>query len=422
MRDQQDILIIGAGLAGLMSAVHAVYAGATVRLIAAGWGQQMVTPGWISVCDRADDDVIAEVRGYAALNPEHPYALGGDDAMVAGIDGFRAVTKEIGQPHDCRKKDGHNMRLMTLLGAVGKAMIAPRGMANGDLTDIAGPVLLVGFRGWRDFHPELAAGNLCKQGIEARAVWVDLPESRPYWDNWATDLARWFDQPDFRAQITKQIRADGAVKVGFPAVLGLDHPLDVLADMAEKIGCPVFEIPTLPPSLPGIRLSNGLRRWLLRKGVRVQIGHPVVRGIVENGRCTGVEVEALGHRNPFYADQVILATGGLYSGGIESDEAGHLREPIFDLPVQTPPGEGRVGWYDDNLLKLRGHPIHRYAGLRVDHQMRPLDGSGAPILENVYAVGNLIAGFNPLTDGCAEGIALATAYKAVQVALSLESE
>ncbi len=56
-----------------------------------------------------------------------------------------------------------------MLGAMQKAMMAPRGIANGDLTDISGPVLLVGFKGWRDFNPELAAGNLCEQGIDARA-------------------------------------------------------------------------------------------------------------------------------------------------------------------------------------------------------------------------------------------------------------
>ena len=87
-----------------------------------------------------------------------------------------------------------------------------------------------------------------------------------------------------------------------------------------------------------------------------------MRGIVENGRCVGVEVEALGHTNPFYADHFILATGGLYNGGILSDESGRLWEPIFDLPVQRPNGEGRDGWYHDNLLQHRGHPIHRAVG------------------------------------------------------------
>ncbi len=130
-----------------------------------------------------------------------------------------------------------------------------------------------------------------------------------------------------------------------------------------------------------------LRRWLLRQGVRVQIGHPVVRGIIENKRCVGVEVEALGHTNPFYADHIILATGGLYNGGILSDESGRLWEPIFDLPVQASARRRSHGWYHDSLLSQRGHPIHRAAGIRVNKQMRPLDAKGDPVLDNVLSVG-----------------------------------
>ena len=88
--------------------------------------------------------------------------------------------------------------------------------------------------------------------------------------------------------------------------------------------------------------------------------------------------------------------------------------------MAAPPGDGREGWYGERLLQERGHPIHRLAGLRVNKQLQPLDQHGDPVLENVYAVGHLLAGFNPLTDGCAEGIALATAYKAVRTALQLD--
>jgi glycerol-3-phosphate dehydrogenase subunit B len=418
-----DVIVIGAGLAGLMAAVGAVQAGARVRVIAAGWGQQIVTPGWISVCDRADDDVIAEVRGYAALHPEHPYALAGDEAMVRGIEAFRNIAQKNGLPYDMRDKDGHNLRLMTALGAVQRPMLAPRGMANGDLTGVSGPVLLVGFTGWRDFYPELAIDNLRAAGVESRAVRIDLPaEQSSTWDLWPGDVARLFDVADFRAAVGQRVKphVKGAVKVGFPAVLGMENPAEVLVDLSEQIGAPVFEIPTLPPSMAGVRLSNALRRWLLRHRARVQVGHPVVRGAVENGRCTHVEVGALGHTNAFYADHFILATGGLYNGGILSDETGRLWEPLFDLPVAAPPGEGRAGWYGEHLLQDRGHPIHRLAGLRANKQLQPLGQDGSPILENVYAVGHLLAGFNPLTDGCAEGIALATAYKAVQTALQLD--
>jgi glycerol-3-phosphate dehydrogenase subunit B len=323
-----------------------------------------------------------------------------------------------------RHKDGHNMRLMTALGAIQRAMIAPRAMANGDLTDLKGAILIVGFHGWRDFYPELAAQNLRAQGIDARALTVQLPETRGYWDMWPGDIARQFDHASCRAAIVRQVQShlNGIAKVGFPAVLGLADHLEALSDLGAQLKRPVFEIPTLPPSTVGVRLSNAIRRWLLRERARVQIGHPVVRGIVEDGRCRAVEVEALGHPNRFTADHFVLATGGLYNGGIQSDEAGRLWEPIFDLAVQSPPGEGRAGWYHEHLLQARGHPIHRLAGLRVDKQMRPLNAAGEPMLENVYAVGHLIAGFNPLTDGCAEGIALATAYKAVRIALALEEK
>jgi len=421
-RGDVDVIVIGAGLAGLMAAVHAVNAGARVRLIAQGWGQQIVTPGWISVCDRAEDDVIAEVRGYAALHPDHPYGRAGADAMVAGLDSFRAAAEAAGLPYDQRKKDGHNMRLITLLGAIQRAMIAPRGMAAGDLTELKGSLLIVGFAGWRDFYPELAAANLRRQGIDARALTVQLPDADRWWDLWPGDLARHFDAAPFREAIARQVapHARDVERVGFPAVLGMDEHPRALDDLRRQIERPVFEIPTLPASTAGVRLSDRLRRWLLRQGARVQIGHPVVRGVVEGRRCIGVQVESLGHPTLFRADRVILATGGLYNGGIQTDESGRVWEPLFDLPVEAPEVESRVAWYHDALLIERGHPIHRQTGLRVNTQLQPLDAAGEPALENVYVAGQMLAGFNPLTDGCAEGIALATAYKAIYTALELE--
>src|SRR5690606_8538931 len=256
VREDVDVIVIGAGLAGLMAAVHAVNAGARVRLIAQGWGQQMVTPGWLSVCDRAEDDVIAEVRGYAALHPEHPYGRAGDDAMVAGLESFRSAAEAVGLPYAQRKKDGHNMRLITLLGGVQRAMIAPRGIAAGDLTDHHGPLLLVGFAGWRDFYAEMTAANLRRQGIDAHALAVELPDQDRWWDLWPGDLARHFDAAPFREMIARQVapHVAGVARVGFPAVLGMaEHP-HVLDDLARQIGRPVFEIPTLPASTAGVRL------------------------------------------------------------------------------------------------------------------------------------------------------------------------
>lgn len=415
-----DVIVIGAGLAGLTAGALAVRAGASVRLIAQGWGQQMVTPGWISVWDHAEGDVLAAAAQMAAAQPDHPYARAGADALPAALDAFCDLAQTVGLPYD-RRDDGRALRLPTALGAIQTPLIAPRGLANGDLADLTDPVLLVGFRGWRDFHPDLAAGNLRAQGIDARAVQIDPPEFRDNWDMWPGDFARQMDSAAFRQTVAQQVKphAGGAVKIGFPAVLGLDRPGEALHDLAAALSCPVFEIPTLPPSTPGVRLSNRLRTWLLRQRARVQVGHPVMRARVEGGRGVAVEVEGLGHTTLFYADQFILATGGLYSGGLLSDDAGHLWEPLFDLPLVTPPGEGRAGWYGERLLQPGGHAIHR-AGVRVDASLRPVDAAGAPVLDNVRAVGHLLAGFNPLADGCAEGVALVTAYQAARAALDIE--
>ncbi|GAB4408356.1 MAG: glycerol-3-phosphate dehydrogenase subunit GlpB [Anaerolineae bacterium] len=422
-RHSADVIVIGAGLAGLLAAVHAVRQGARVRLIANGWGQQIVSPGWISVFDGTEGNTLAAVQDFAAAHPDHPYALVGPEALVNALALLQEIAAEIGEPFAPPRPDGCNLRLPTMLGGMQTPLLAPLGIANGDLTDVHGPVLIVGFDGWRDFYPEMVAGNLSRQGIAARAVSVSLASGRPGWDEWPADLAHRLDDPALRAAIVRQVQPHvrDAVKVGFPAVLGMERHADALREFQAALGCPVFEIPVLPPSPAGTRLSNGIRRWLLRQRARVQIGHPVVRAVVEGGRCVGVEVGALGHTNPFYADVFILATGGLYNGGLQSDETGRLWEPIFGLPVSGPPGEGRAGWYRERLLVAEGHPIHRECGLRVNAQMQPVNGEGAPLLENVFAAGHLLAGFNPLTDGCAEGVALATGYRAACAALTVQA-
>ena len=193
-------------------------------------------------------------------------------------------------------------------------------------------MLLVGFGGWRDFDPALAAGMLGARGIH-----VALPGVEGPWDLSPTELAYRFDDPAFRAEVARQVRGrlQGETRVGFPAVLGLHDP-QVLPDLNSQIGCPVFEIPTLPPSVPGTRLFNTLKGWLLRHGARVQIGHPVLRPVTGNdGRLRGVAVASAGRETIVRGDAFILASGGLYGGGLRSDDRGRVWEPIFDLAVSA---------------------------------------------------------------------------------------
>jgi glycerol-3-phosphate dehydrogenase subunit B len=50
--------------------------------------------------------------------------------------------------------------------------------------------------------------------------------------------------------------------------------------------------------------------------------------------------------------------------------------------------------------------------------MRPLGADGAPLLQNLFAAGGLLAGARRAEEGSRQGIGLATAWRAVESALA----
>ncbi len=372
------VVVIGAGLAGLAAAVFAVQAGARVTLVTHGLGRLILTPGHFQLGPFADHPGPAAFFDWCATYP----------ALAVDANARRLPTGlGLGQPVDA----------------------APVWQAGGAPAP-EGETLAVGFSRWRDFDPALFAGLWGGRGIH-----VALPDHHNGWDLSPTELAHRFDDPAFRAEIARLVKARlrGEARVGFPAVLELRDP-DALPDLARQIGLPVFEIPTLPPSVPGTRLFNALKHWLLRHGARVQIGHPVTRPVIEGGRLAGVAVASAGRETIVRGEAFILATGGLYGGGLHSDDRGRVWEPIFGLPVDANPD--RVTWFRDDLLDPAGHPVHGF-GLRVDGSLRPLAESGARAYANLFAVGHQLGGINALVAGCDEGLVLASAFAAAREAI-----
>lgn len=402
-----DLLVIGAGWAGLFATYLATEQGAKVRLIAQGIGSVLVTPGWISVADQATGELSEGVRQVAAEDSAHPYALTGWETVHTALQAFQKMGDSLGLPYDGDLK--HNLRLPTALGREQTPALAPRTytLGHGQVNH----TLYVGVAGWRDFYPALAG---------ASHQYVQLPGDSGRWDASPVDLARRFDDPAVRAGVVAGIRHHLAQSkdvraVGFPAILGLEDPLAVQSDLSQQLGLPIFEIPTLPPSVQGTRLFNRLRRYLLDHGARVQIGHPVIEGIVENGRAVGVKVASAGRVQSFKAGATLLATGGLYGGGLFSDDRGRVWEPLYKLNVNA--SADRETWFDPSMLATHGHAAQRF-GIRVTPELIPINEAGDPVAKGLYAAGHLLAqpGISaPAT--YSEGIALATAYHAVTQAL-----
>lgn len=395
-----DLIVVGAGWAGISATVFALEKGLKVRLIAQGIGSPVVTPAWISVWDSAKGNIL---EGIPTLSEDHPYRLAGIDALSGAMESFKRWSEKIGLPYIGTGQTNHS--IPTMLGTQQNPALVPSGYsANPGHTK-----LFIGFKGWRDYYPALSG-----EWTET----IDLPMVERPWDATPADLARQFDLPYFRKGVADRIkpRIKGVTSVGFPAVLGFDDPVGAKNDLEKLLGLPVFEMPTLPPSVPGTRLFNRARRYFLDNRVRVQIGHPVTRGVIENGRVTGVEVAAAGKPQFFPAKNILLATGGLYGGGLFSDDRGNIWEGVFNLPVEYDPDRG--SWFNADLLDPKGHPVH-YFGVRANAKMQPLNEAAVPFAEGLYVAGRILAHprkeNSPLPTECAEGVSLATAYKAVSV-------
>jgi glycerol-3-phosphate dehydrogenase subunit B len=229
-----------------------------------------------------------------------------------------------------------------------------------------------------------------------------------------------YERPTFReaigAQLAELVRQGGYARVGLPGILGLKQAASVARDLQARAGALIFEIPTLPTSVPGARLFHALEDAFVTLGGRVQIGSLVQRAESAGDTLVAVFSEAAAREQRHSARRWVLATGGIAGGGLRAEHAGveaeHaplLRETALGLPVRAP--NSRADWFAARFLSEAGHAVFR-SGVAADRQLRPLDAAGRVVYRNVAVAGAALAGCDPIREGCLEGLAAATGYAA----------
>jgi len=408
-----DVLVIGAGLAGLSAAARLAEDGAKVMLIAKGVGATHLGPGTIDVLGYAPERVERPGEALAGLGGDHPYArLGGADAVARSVDWFKRQFD--GGPlgaYGYRGDLGENVLLPTTVGAPKPSAVVPETMAAGDLRDDA-PMLVVGFHALRDFHAAYLADNVARGGVPARSVVIEgRVDGRPEANS--LGLARAMENPDSRAEIVRQVERglDGAARVGFPAGLGAEDPHGVWTALQEQLGRPVFEVPTLPPSVPGMRVFKTLRARLRERGGRIVLNSEAVLAVRDGIRVEAVRATAAGRQVDYRARWIVLATGGVASGGIALDSHWRARETALGLPVRGVPEPGDPRFGPDYF----GEHAFARAGVAVDDGLRPVDGEGVRLLENVLVAGATLAGAQPWKEKSGDGVSLASGHRAAEL-------
>jgi glycerol-3-phosphate dehydrogenase subunit B len=414
MAHPQDVIVIGAGLAGLVTGWRTCMSGLKTTVITKGWGATYWGSGCIDLAGYQAPDYSTRVdspRNYLdsfiKAHPDHPYAMVGLDVIDQAVQSFLQLSTAGDYPfYGSLDK---NFILPTALGTLRPTCLAPLSMLAGEAS-IHSPMLIVGFSQFLDFHPTLVADNLNAQGFLTKDISLDLKSLKSLKFITGMVLARMFDDPEFRLEIIEALKPSlgSAGRVGFPAVLGLSRCPEAIKHLESSLGVPVFEIPGLPPSIPGIRLHNLLLSAIQGLGGFVYNGMTVSAASTDDHKVTEVGSEAAARRVSHRAKSFVFATGGFLGGGIIAQYDGNAQDAIFNLPIETP--LPRSSWFQGEFLSSGSHPIYT-SGIKIDQGFRPVDTLGQVIWQNLYTAGSLLANCDPIRERSLEGIALATGFK-----------
>jgi len=414
---ESDLCIIGAGLAGLAATLFAANRGLSCVEVGQT-GEINFSSGFLDLLGvhpagekHAWTDPWAGVDALVRDIPQHPYArLPGADIQTA-FEEVLTFLKEAGLPYIGRMD--RNIGVITSLGNLKTTYCVPHTMWNGvEALEKKTACLLIDIRGLKGFSARQIAAALKSEWPDLRTARISFPDTDHLNEVFTEHMASALILPQNREKLALTLRPQikNAQIVGLPAILGLYRTEEVLSDLQARIGVPLFEIPTIPPSVPGLRLKEAFERGLRAKGVNylsqkrvLAVRHPADEHFeVDMGRIAAeLTVRSRG---------IILASGRFIGGGLHADRI-RIKETIFDLPVYQP--ANRTEWHRRELLDTRGHPVNR-AGVEIDDSFRPLNSSRQPAFRTLFAAGSLLAHNDWKRLKCGAGVAIASAFGAVQ--------
>ncbi|AFQ46308.1 anaerobic glycerol-3-phosphate dehydrogenase subunit GlpB [Desulfosporosinus meridiei] len=389
-----DGIIIGGGLAGLLAGIRAAERGKKVLIVSEGVGSLTYSSG---VIDLGDVERLMNQKS-------HPYALLGEKVVRSAAEYFQTLFPDY----------SGNWRepqfVLTPLGTPRKAGLIPRGLNTQALTETH-KIILMALEGMKDFFPEVARSNLLKAYPQAEVVlhpfrvegfeaWYTLGKSITGMDcgkYWRT--ASGIETLKGVWKSLDSFEPDKAVVI-FPGLTSVFSQL--LREVQFNLPFSVIEMTAFPPSAGGHYLYRGLVEKFKALGGELLVGSGVKKVELKGKQCHKIIVNSKGKDSEFSARVFVLATGGIFGGGIEVTlEA--AKEMVFGLPPFVP-----SGWTNSEFL---GEQPYARMGVETDNQLRPIDfASKEVLLENVRVIGRMLAHWDPWVEHCGGGVSLASGW------------
>lgn len=408
---KSDVVVIGAGLAGLTAAIFASQQGYNVTLLAKGAGTLAFGGGTIDVLGYSGGNYRHNpLLDLAGLPPEHPYRKTGSASVAEAIHSFGKLCTEANYPLDGSPEV--NTWVLTAAGTRKPSCLVPKTMNTADLEQ-AKNIIVVTFNGLKDFYPALIMNGLKRlphyAGKEIQTVNIEtgLAAGR---DVTILDIARWFDRQQGRDSFVSQLSGQTPVNscLLMPPVLGTQPDYEIWQQLQQRLACRMIEMAAAPPGITGMRLRTLLLRVLRQRQVAIIEQAYVRKAEVEALCCKSVITRHFGRERIYKGDAFILATGGFLGGGLLA-EPRQVTETVFGLPVVNTLDAAKSE--QPGLLEA-GAAFQ--SGVAVDGNMRPVDAAGGIVLANVHLAGNILAGYDYAGEKSGNGVAVVSAYQAVK--------
>ena len=404
-----DTIIIGGGLSGLVAGIDLSRKGQKCLIVSSGQSALHFFSGSFELCSLADNPY----EGIATLGEEHPYSKIGAENIADLSAKVKPLFKEVGITLK-GVKDANHWRI-TPMGVLKRAWLTmdEYGTVPADGVMPWKKVAVLNIDGFLDFHTSYIAAGLESKGVECSVHAISMPELERLRKNptemRSTNISKVLTGDmigTLAARINEKI--DGADAVLMPAVVGLTGCSEVVR-LRELVDRPLHFLATLPPSVPGIRMQLMLKRYFQKQGGVYMLGDSVVSGKFEDGRLKSIQT--LNHgETEFEADNFILASGSFFSKGLVASQ-NEVTEPVFGLDVDASADRGQ--WYDRNMFN--NQPYMSF-GVATDSTFRT-SRNGSQV-ENLYAVGAILSGFNPVKEGSGAGVSILTALHVAETITS----
>ena len=417
-----DVCVIGSGLAGMAAALFAAARGLSVVQMG-HTGEIIFASGLLDLLGvhpvsnkRSWSDPWAAIDALVKDLPEHPYARLKKADIKTAFDEILAFLKGTGLTY--HRNIDQNNGVLTSLGTIKTTYAVPHTMWKGARALNEKPAcLIIDIRGLKGFSARQIVAAFENEWSHLRSARISFPDSDHLNEMYTEHMANALLLPHNREKLAGVLQplVKGSSIVGLPAILGLYRTHEVMSHLEELIGVPIFEIPTIPPSVPGLRLKEAFERGLRQKGVQY---FSLTRALQVRQTKDGHFETQIGRDDVEHivdSPGVILASGRFIGGGLFADRT-RIRETIFNLPVHQP--DSRHDWHHRDFLDPRGHLINQ-AGLEIDDAFRPLADSGGPAFETLFAAGSILAHNDWKRLKCGAGLAIATAFGAVNALIRL---